>query len=158
MNLVVTRDEPTLEETEGTLSIDEVFFGYTLELPELGEGETKQQGIISGIIKCIPKGNYFVEVTWSEHMQKRLPLIYNDKKSLAIITPQGVWAGVRFHGGNTYLDSLACILTARARYMNTPSSFFDKAHHMIRNFIQGSLSDSLTKKLDNGEIHTLTIK
>lgn len=158
MNLIVDRDNPTPEETEGKLSIDDIFFGYTLELPELAEGETKQDGINKGIIKCIPKGNYFVKVTFSDHMQKRLPLIYNSSSNLNIVTPQGTWTGVRFHGGNTYLDSLACILAGRARYMNTPSGFFDKAHHMIRNFIQGSLSDSLTSKLDNGEIHNLTIR
>lgn len=158
MNLVVTRNISTPEETLGKLQIDGVFFCYTLELPEGKVGETKQEGIVAGKIICIPKGNYKVQVTFSQHMQKRLPLLYNSEPSLAIITPEGSWAGVRFHGGNTYLDSLACILVARNEYYDKPSGFKNKLGHTIMNWIQGSMSDVLSKKLDNGTIHNLIIQ
>ena len=155
MKLTVNRDNSTIEETLGTLVIDGTFFGYTLELPK---GTTKMAGIASGILICIPAGEYKVKVTFSEHMQKRLPLIYNDDATLAVITPEGRWDGVRFHGGNTYLDSLACILVGRNRYLNKPSGFFNKTHHVIMNWIQGSLGKVLAAKLDDGQIHSLTIK
>lgn len=155
MNLIINRDNLTPEETLGSMTIDGTFFGYTLELPE---GSSKTEGIKDNTIICIPKGTYKVQVTYSPKMKKRLPLIYNNSNTLQIVTPQGIWGGVRFHGGNTYLDSLACILVARNRYINKPSGFFNKLKHNITNWIQGSLSDVLAKKLDNGEVHSLTIK
>lgn len=158
MNLVVKRDDDTSEETLGELSIDGTFFSYTLELPEAITGETKEQAIESGVLICIPKGSYKVKVTFSEHMQKRLPLIYNNEETLGIVTPIGTWEGVRFHGGNTYLDSLACILVAKNEYENKPSGFLDKEGHIIENWIQGSMSEELTTKLDNGEEHNLVIQ
>ena len=158
MNLVVKRDDDTIEETLGELLIDGNFFSYTLELPEAIIGETKQQAIEAGVLVCIPKGNYKVKVTFSEHMQKRLALIYNNEETLSIITPIGTWEGVRFHGGNTYLDSLGCILVARNEYKERPSGFINKEGHIIENWIQGSMSEELTTKLDNGEIHNLVIQ
>lgn len=158
MNLVIDRKDDTSEETLGELSIENKFFSYTLELPEGKEGETKQDGIDRGVIICIPKGNYKVKVTYSKHMQKRLPLIYNDDNTLSIITPIGTWEGARFHGGNTYLDSLGCILVAKNQYENKPSVFLNKEGHIIENWIQGSMSQELTVKLDDGRIHNLVIQ
>lgn len=155
MNLVLDRNISTVNETLGKLAIDNNFFGYTLELPE---GTTKQQGINSGKIICIPKGQYKVKVTFSDRMQKRLPLIYNNDDYLSVMTPEGTWVGVRFHGGNTYLDSLACVLVAKTEHVGQDSSWFDKSKRMIRNWIQGSLADDLTKLLDDGKIHDLTIQ
>lgn len=165
MDLVLIRGDNTKEETLGKLSIDGQFFSYTLELPEAQDGETKEDGEDRGVIICIPRSNqlnnldkYKVKVTWSPHMQKNLPLIYTDDETLQILSPMGSWAGVRLHGGNTYLDSLGCVLVAAHEYENEPSGFIAPDGHIIENWIQGSLSQELTERLDNGQIHNLTIQ
>lgn len=152
MNLIVRRDTLTNSSYLGTLAIDGTFFGYTLEdLPR----KVKIQNVT-----CIPAGKYFVKVTFSNRFQKRMPLVYNNSTDLNVETNEGVWAGIRFHGGNTELDTDGCILIAGTRHLNEDATWLDKVNHKyvkIKNWIQGSLADKLTSLLDNGQVHNLTI-
>lgn len=152
MNLIIRRNVLSSSSFIGSLTIDGTFFGYTLE--DIARSVKVQNAT------CIPKGNYLVKVTFSNRFQRRMPLVYNNSDTLAVETPQGVWAGIRFHGGNTELDTDGCILVARTKHLNEVTSWLDKVNNRyvkIKNWIQGSLADKLTKLLDNGEVHHLVI-
>jgi hypothetical protein len=149
MELKLTRKTFTSGETLGSLSIDGKFFCYTLE------DVVRDRKIFADT--CIPYGKYTVEVTLSSRFGKRLPLVYN-KPNLSVTSENGdVWNGIRMHGGNTQLDTEGCILVAKTEHLNENSGILDKAKHMIKNWIQGSMADQLTKLLDNGQKHTLEI-
>lgn len=68
----------------GELSINEQFECYTLE----------------GIAVEIPVGTYPVEITFSQHFNRLLPLIDNVPSR----------SGIRIHPGNTVQDTEGCIL------------------------------------------------
>jgi len=149
MKLKVIRETLTTGETLGSLYIDDKFYAYTLE------DVVRERKIFADT--CIPYGLYTVEVTQSAKFGKRLPLIYN-RPNLSVTSISGdVWNGVRMHGGNTQLDTEGCILVAKTKHLNENSSWYDKTKHMIKNWIQGSMADQLTKLLDNGQKHTLEI-
>lgn len=63
---------------------------------------------------CIPDGEYFVKVTYSERFKRELPIIYNKEihegKPYVIFDGRNTWEGVRIHPGNTDADTLGCIL------------------------------------------------
>lgn len=152
-DLFVDRDVKTEEETLGILYIDNKKFSYTLE------DRIQPKGIKIYGQTCLPSGNYKVKVTYSPTFKRRLPLIYN-QSDLSIFADGIRFTGVRFHGGNTHINTLACILVAKNRYLNKPQSFYDKAkntYYKVKNWIQGSKSDELTKLLDNGQEHNLRI-
>lgn len=149
MKLELKRETFTTGETLGSLYIDGKFYCYTLE------DVVRDKKIFADT--CIPYGLYTVEVTLSSRFGKRLPLIYN-RPNLSVTAANGdVWNGIRIHGGNTNLDTEGCVLVAKTKHLNENSSFFDKMHHMIKNWIQGSMQDQLAKLLDNGQKHTLEI-
>lgn len=148
MQLKIVRDVLAVEETLGQLLIDGKFYCFTLEHPSRPK---KVQGLTA-----IPLGDYTVQVTFSDHFSKNLPLVYN-KSDLSVTALNGdKWEGIRMHGGNTELDSEGCILVASTRHINESSSWFDQAHKMIKNWIQGSMQDQLATLLKGGT-HTLTI-
>ena len=65
MELIVTRQRFSELSTQGQLSIDGVFFSYTLELP-------KKDGLPGS---CIPTGRYQVTTYPSPHFGRFMPLI-----------------------------------------------------------------------------------
>ena len=84
----------------GELSIDGIFFCYTLEDIERA---VKVYGKT-----CIPKGSYNVITDYSTRFKKELPHILN--------VPN--FDGVRIHGGNTDVDTLGCILVGKDKWVS----------------------------------------
>jgi hypothetical protein len=68
MNLQVQRTDFTDQSTIGELSIDGKFEGYTLEEP----GRPRKIRDVT----AIPTGTYRVEITFSEHFQKPMPIAH----------------------------------------------------------------------------------
>ena len=58
--------------------------------------------------KAIPAGQYTIENSKSTKFKRELPLIYNS----TAVKPS---RGVRFHAGNTWKDSSACVLVGMGR-------------------------------------------
>lgn len=135
--LIITRGHSDKTTTLGQLDIDEEFFCFTLELPVMPSGPKVPS------TQAIPYGDYWVIVTFSDHFQKRLPLIYN-QDDLSIVGDGRSFAGVRFHGGNTFKDTEACVIVAHEENLD-------------QDLVWNSASDDLVALLDNGEIHSLTI-
>lgn len=146
MKLKLVREYLTPNETLGSLYIDGKFFCYTLEDKDRG---LKQSNALADIkarkVKAqtaIPSGKYKVSVTFSNRFKRDMPLVHN----------VGGFEGIRFHGGNTHLDSEGCILVAHQRNLK-------KVHPVIKNitnWIYGSKEKELTKLLGK-EVHDLEI-
>lgn len=100
--------------------IDGVFTFHVLEPEDRGLMQSMSVGeIMTSKVKgqtAIPVGNYKVLRTWSPKYNKILPQVMNVKG----------FGGVRFHGGNSSKDTLACLLPGDA----------DEKH--IRNWVANS--------------------
>lgn len=59
---------------------------------------------------CIPDGEYFVRITYSNRFKRDLPIIYNVEQGYLISDGVNTWEGVRIHPGNTDADTLGCLL------------------------------------------------
>ena len=75
----------------GSLYLNGAFICYTLE----------------NAAKAIPAGLYSIENSKSPKFGRELPLLFSDK------VPSR--RGVRIHAGNTYQDSVACVLVGMKR-------------------------------------------
>lgn len=97
MELLLQREKSSAQSTQGKLFVDGAFECHTLEDPVRDKkifGQT-----------AIPAGRYHVEITWSDHFGKLLPLIEHVAN----------FDGVRIHSGNTASDTEGCILVGRVR-------------------------------------------
>lgn len=90
--LVLVRDIHTGSTVMGRLYLGGVFVCWTLE----------------NATKAIPVGLYTIQNSVSPKFKRELPLIYNDTSVKAS-------RGVRFHRGNSYKDSSACVLVGMGR-------------------------------------------
>lgn len=111
MQLHLKRLHKTEKSTIGELSIDGVFECYTLEDPER---EVKIKGITA-----IPKGMYKIGISFSNHFQKQLPILFN--------VPN--FEGVRIHSGNKPEDTEGCVLVGKTRsldFVGDSRKAFDK--------------------------------
>ena len=88
MLLNLVRNASTPASTFGTLAVDGVFLCYTLERPEVQ----------------IQTGTYSIEMTWSPHFNRYLPLLDNVPGRSAI----------RIHAGNWPRDTDGCLLVGMA--------------------------------------------
>jgi hypothetical protein len=95
MKLQVKRNQCRTICTLGQLFIDGVFECYTLEDQVRPMEEHKVFGLTA-----IPYGLYDVDVTYSPHFERELPLLKN--------VPG--FEGVRIHPGNTASDTEGCLL------------------------------------------------
>lgn len=89
MTLAVLRSPAFEESILGKLSIDGVFFCFTLE----------------GVTTAIPAGRYRVAITFSNRFQRDLPEVLDVPGRL----------GIRIHPGNTQHDTSGCILVGKER-------------------------------------------
>lgn len=103
MKLTLERKYLTDNYTIGKLFIDSVYFCDTLE--DTNRDNNKNGKFDNGEAKiygetCIPFGTYYIEITYSNHFKKELPLLL-DVPSFEC---------VRIHPGNTTEDTEGCIL------------------------------------------------
>jgi hypothetical protein len=99
MELLLVRDTFTENSTIGNLSIDGLFFCYTLE-DVYRENEVKVFGKT-----CIAEGRYEVVLTYSNRFKRVLPLLLKVKN----------FEGIRIHPGNSAVDTEGCILLGKAK-------------------------------------------
>lgn len=110
MNITVQRDILVSIYTVGIVSIDGLFFCYSLEdsmreeLDAGGRYYWRRRMKVPGKT-AIPAGRYEVVASHSARFGKLLPLLLN--------VPD--FDGVRIHGGNTAEDTEGCILFGRVR-------------------------------------------
>lgn len=87
--------------------------GFILE----DESRGKQVKIFGAT--CIPDGDYFIKVTYSNRFKRDLPIIYNKEvhegKPYVIFDGVNVWEGVRIHPGNTDADTEGCLLPGTSK-------------------------------------------
>ena len=97
MRIKLVRESFTDKATEGKLYINDVFECYTLEDCDrrLEVGGTKIYGATA-----IPRGTSAIDISYSEHFNKRLPILLN--------VPQ--YEGVRIHTGNSNSDTAGCVI------------------------------------------------
>jgi hypothetical protein len=88
--------------TLGILLAGDVHIGYTCEDRDryLEHGGEKVYGT-----SAIPRGNYVLELSYSNRFKRVLPILLN--------VPQ--FTAIRIHGGNTAEDTLGCILVGLDR-------------------------------------------
>lgn len=105
MELRLQRDPSDAVATVGRLFVDGAFECFTLEdVVRLGPkvpGRT-----------AIPAGRYRVDLTFSPHFQRILPLV---------VDVPG-FDGIRIHAGNTAADTEGCILVGQGRAMDSITS------------------------------------
>ncbi len=99
MEITIKRTKYFDDCTIGEMSIDGVFFSYTLEdtdrkIEELG-CSVKVYGKTA-----IPKGKYLIAMTYSPRFKQYMPLLMN--------VP--CFTGIRIHAGNVNMDTEGCIL------------------------------------------------
>ena len=100
MEINVTRVQLDPDVTIGSMSVDGAFECWTCEDTVRAPGEPKVWGQTA-----IPAGRYEVDVTYSPHFDRRLPLL--------IDVPD--FEGIRIHPGNTAADTDGCILVGQVR-------------------------------------------
>ena len=102
MNLTLKRTVFTDKSTIGTLSIDGVFYCYTLE-------DLVRNGPKVMHETAIPYGTYEVIVNMSNRFKRLLPLLLG--------VPN--FEGIRIHPGNTAAHTSGCILVGMQKGVNT---------------------------------------
>lgn len=152
MEFKLIRTYGTEYDTLGYLIVDGTEFCKTLE-DAVRDKKIKSQ-------TCIPYGEYYVQMTFSPKYNKTMPLIYNDKKTLAVLSESGDrWDGIRIHGGNTNLDTDGCLLVAKDQFKNT--KYGDKKNAdgtPVMNYIVGSMAEDVRHLFkDTTTIHKFII-
>ncbi|WP_321425004.1 DUF5675 family protein [uncultured Bacteroides sp.] len=135
MELKLERIYLNKDYTIGKLYIDNEYYCDTLEDTtrdinkdgKFDNGETKIYGSTA-----IPFGKYLVDVTYSNHFKKLLPLL--------IDVP--AFDGVRIHAGNVTADTLGCILVGLNKI---------KGQLVNSRIYANLLTDKLTQAKSNNE-------
>lgn len=103
MKLQLNRHPTGLTCTIGELLVDGSPFCYTLEDPiREVDGQPVSAWKVAGDT-AIPSGLYQVEITYSPHFERDLPILLD--------VPG--FDGIRIHGGNTDRDTEGCILVGQ---------------------------------------------
>ena len=79
------------------------------------EDVARPQGVKLPSETAIWEGDYWLTITYSGRFKRDMPLIYNDEKTLACISGNKRFDGVRQHIGNTEADTDACQLLGFVR-------------------------------------------
>ncbi len=81
----------------------------------VGEDCVRPTGVKIPKETAIWEGDYWLTITYSNRFKMDLPLIYNDFDTLAVISGNKRFDGVRQHNGNTEADTEACQLMGLGR-------------------------------------------
>jgi len=112
MKIKLIRDLKNTLYTLGKVYIDDVFFCFTVEdvdrdsnqdgdLDDIGENKIHGQ-------TAIPKGTYKMVLSMSNRFKKLMPEVLNVKG----------FSGIRWHSGNTALDTEGCVIVGTVRTPN----------------------------------------
>ena len=127
MKITLQRNILGTEATIGRLSIDGVPYCDTLEDVDR-KLEVDPDAKVYGAT-AIPRGIYRVDVTWSPHFGRDLPLLLK----------VAGYVGVRIHPGNCAADTEGCILVGRANggadFIRNSRAAFDPLFGMIQSAI-----------------------
>lgn len=108
--LELVRDTWTMRSTGGRLLVDGKPFCYTLEDAARADG-VKIQGET-----CLPEfDGYLVKVTHSPRFNRMMPIIFTEANQIEVKVRDVRFTGIRFHGGNTHLNTEGCPLVAHKR-------------------------------------------
>lgn len=138
MELTLKRIALRPDYTIGKLYVNGAYFCDTLEDKVT---DVNKNGIFDGNEKkkygesAIPYGRYEVEVNYSPKFRRRLPRLMN--------VPH--FEGILIHRGNTPKDTAGCILVGENKEVG---KVLNSTKHEVE----------LTKLLDNGEKHYITIE
>lgn len=151
MKITVKREFFSDTETLGSMFINDKFFCYTLEDfdRKLQSNQSSSEIAFKKIYgrTAIPSGEYRMILSLSNRFKRIMPEVLNVKG----------FAGIRIHGGNTHENTEGCILVAKNRYVNKPSTF----GKIVVNWIQGTTETQLTreiqKAIDKNEKVSLSI-
>lgn len=139
MHIEVIRDRFNPKQTIGKLCIDGKFECYTLEdcMREVPGTPVTRWKIPHET--AIPRGDYPLEITWSNRFEKMLPILW------------GVpgFDGVRLHAGNTEADTEGCILLGDIRFAT-----YIGASRIAVSRVIGKIQAAIDRK----ETVTITIK
>lgn len=111
------------------------------------EDEARPDGVKIKGYSCIPAGSYKLQMTMSNRFGKVLPLIYNDDKTLNVVSGGVKWEGIRIHAGNTDADTEGCLLTGQKGkdiVLNSRDAFV---------LVEATIKTAMAKK----KINTLTL-
>jgi len=111
-------------------------FCYTLE------DTVRANGIKVPNETAIPEGIYKVDISMSRRFKRLMPMLYTESNKYEIKVGGIGFKGVRFHGGNTHLDSAGCPLVA-FNYIND---------HTIRGSAEKSLTTKIQEYLLKGNV------
>ena len=64
---------------------------------------------------AIPFGEYHLTVSLSSRFKRVMPMVYTESNKYELKAAGISFKGIRFHGGNTHVDSWGCILIAKNR-------------------------------------------
>ena len=110
----VIRDIFTLRNTMGYMLFNgkDDFLGRRVYVLE---DVARPQGVKIQGETAVWEGDYWLTITYSGRFKRDMPLIYNDEKTLACISGDKRFDGVRQHIGNTDADTEACQLLGFVR-------------------------------------------
>lgn len=112
MELVLKRTNYYSRTTIGELYIDGELLYYTAEDTVRGWG-IKVRGETA-----IPVGDYLIKLSHSGKFKRILPMVYTETNEYEIKKGNIEFKGVRFHRGNSHLDSHGCILIGMDKNKN----------------------------------------
>jgi len=95
---------------------------------------------------AIWEGDYWLTITYSGRFKRDMPLIYNDEKTLACISGDKRFDGVRQHIGNTDADTEACQLLG---YTRNNSGVYESTNcfNLYLPFLKDVIKNQIDKKV-----------
>lgn len=141
----VIRDIFTLRNTMGYMLFNgkDDFLGRRVYVLE---DVARPQGVKIPAETAIWEGDYWLTITYSGRFKRDMPLIYNDEKTLACISGDKRFDGVRQHIGNTDADTEACQLLG---YTRNNSGVYESTNcfNLYLPFLKDIIKNQIDKKV-----------
>ena len=138
--IILSRQVYTTRATLGRLMFPDDFSCWCLEDTVRAEGikvkkETAIPGSREGII-------YKVNLSFSGRFQRIMPMIYTEGNGYELIANDISFKGIRFHGGNTHLNTEGCPLVAYNKIND----------YTIQGTAEKEVTSKIKKLLQNGNV------